>query len=297
MRALGWHVVAHAREDRLPLDSEGPCRWLWQHLKERWPDALGCTLMPNHVHLVTPKEPDSGELAKVLANQAAVAGSRQTWLPVPSPQPLVSTDKLARSLRYVALNPCRPFRHGQNQLVLVEDPLVWPWSTHRDLAGAIVEPWVHADRLADTLRRPREGMSARWHRYVSADSWVTTHGTETPRTTRPRATARLDLEELAWAVQVATRSEPEALQRRGPTRTLFLAAAALGGWRDKSVLAQRASCSPRTVRRASARLADLTAVLTCLGDERLLRPQTPTLSARRVSKKRTLRASEGSRSA
>jgi len=287
MRPLGWHVVAHATGDRLPLDTPDRARWLWRRLREHWPQALGCTLMPNHLHLVTPRQPDLELLRHQLAGQARTAGSGRTWQ-VPTPaEPLGSTDKLARVLRYVALNPCRPFRHAGREWVLVKDPLAWTWSTHRGIAGAAAHPWITTQRLATALGRPPQGLPARWHRYVSSDAWVAPGGTPLPTVVRPRATARLDLEELAMATLAATRGAPLELQRRGPSRTLFLTVASLGGWRDQETLAARADCSSRTVRRASAPASHVAAVLSCLGDPRLLHPQPRTLDARRMSGFRT----------
>ena len=42
----------------------------------------------------------------------------------------------------------------------VSDPLSWPWTTHRDMLGAVVEPWVTADALAEALGAPRRGHAA-----------------------------------------------------------------------------------------------------------------------------------------
>jgi hypothetical protein len=104
----------------------------------------------------------------------------------------------------VHLNPSRSS--------LVTDPLVWPFSTHRDACGLAVPGVV-----------PREHDVERFHRYVSSDPRVAVNGTPLP-TLRPDA-ARSP-EAVLHAVSAVTRTPLSWItQRRIPERRLYLRAA------------------------------------------------------------------------
>jgi hypothetical protein len=45
------------------------------------------------------------------------------WNRVPEPQPVTTSDKLARKVRYITLNPCRPWHFGNESYRLATDPL------------------------------------------------------------------------------------------------------------------------------------------------------------------------------
>ena len=177
--------------------------------------------------------------------------------------PAEGVTKILRLTRYIALNPPRAG--------LAVDPLSWPWSTHRDVVGAIVDPWVDAARLADAVGRSRSGFVAWYHRYVSGDPSVAVDGTPIPNAARPSAISRVPLSTIADAAAAALRRTPAMLQQRGPMRTLFVQLAAEQGWTDCAQLAAIAKCSPRSIARliASPRPDLLAPGRLCLGDGRL----------------------------
>lgn len=87
------------------------------------------------------------------------------WQPVETPGVLTDREKIQRNIRYVILNPVRAG--------LVDDPLSWPWSTHRDFVGAVVDPWVDEERIRAVLRMDRPGFKTWMHAYVASDDSVT----------------------------------------------------------------------------------------------------------------------------
>lgn len=105
--------------------------------------------------------------------------------------------KLRRSIRYVHLNPCRA--------ALVDVPLAWAWSTHRDRAGLAAPPVVAVDPA------PRA-----FHAYVSADPTVHTAGSSL-LTGHELAS----LEAIAAAVSAVTRTPAFRLAERGRARSLL----------------------------------------------------------------------------
>ncbi len=223
-RRMYYDFVAHCRWPLAPLCERETALWLWSGLRRMFPSALAAALMPNHLHVVAPAVDGRAErerLRRLLAAFAREFELGPVWSPVPEPKPLLSKDKVARQVRYVSLNPCRPFHLGTDDLVLADDPLAWEWSTHRDAVGAIVDPWVTAQAIAEATGI-RTTDPVQWlHRYVSSDPHVAVAGTATPV---PAAKGSID--ELIVAVCASHRAEPADLRRRSPVRTTFLCAAA-----------------------------------------------------------------------
>jgi len=187
------------------------------------------------------------------------------WEPVSRIDVIDDPKRLARTARYVVLNPCRAR--------LASDPLEWLWSTHRDLVGAVADPWVTADSLARALGRHEEGFIERFHAYVSGDPSVAVAGTRMPGPARAQPVPLEPLERIAAAAVAATRGTFADLERKGATRRLFVLLARHQGWRDTSLIASMCNMTPRNVRYVT-RVRDpelLAAGALCLGDERLLR--------------------------
>ena len=169
----------------------------------------------------------------------------------------------ARTVRYIVRNACAA--------ELVEDPLEWPWSTHRDVLGAIANPWVDAERLASALGQPREGFVAAHHRYVSTDAHRAPYGSPLPVPARAAVAPRYSLPDYARAAASAMRGEPADIQGSGRVRQLFVQVAVATGWRDQRSLALACRASRSTIWRLSNRdCPELSAGLLCLGDARLL---------------------------
>jgi len=240
--------------------------WLWTHLRAAFPDAIAVTLMPDHPHLVVPTDDPAGDrvrLARLLGQFGRRFGVRGRISDTPPPSPIRERQVLARQVRYIALNPCRAG--------LVDCPLAWRWSTHRDVIGASVDPWVTPTRLADALGRPWRDFAARHHAYVSADPHARVDGTPLPMPAPTTALPKFGLREIAEAATSATRTPLRSIRDLGASRTLFVALAYASGWGHAARLAEICRCSRSTIHRLhdAADPADLAAARLCLGDARL----------------------------
>ncbi len=269
------HLTAHASGQLAPLLRPASASWLWITLREAFPDALAACLMPTHVHLALPGPPGERprRLASALRDHARVQGKGPLWGGVAEPAVFTAPDKVRRQLRYIALNPCRMSKLGDELRQLAADPLAWWWSTHRDLVGATVEPWVRPQTLREFLGDDRPRFLRRWHRYVSSDPSVRVDGTPLPFPAPRRRHPRHPLEEVIAASLAATRAGPDVLGRRSRTRRLFITLAHHEGWRLNDQLAQVCGITTRSARRLAARpaLEDLEAARLCLHDGRLRR--------------------------
>jgi hypothetical protein len=272
-RVMFAHFVAHTRPGLVPLATEAQARWLWCRLPVAFPKVLGVTLMPDHLHLIALL---AGRARRRLATLLGAFSRRfdlgEVWRPVPEPSLCTTTDKLQRALRYVALNPVRPWRHGNRIIKLVSDPLMWPWSTLRDVVGATVQPWVDADQLASQLGWVAGGFRRRFHRYVSSDPHVDVKGTPFPSAAAPSALPSRCFADLQRAALASTRLPVEALRQQTPARSLLVALAYRQGWGLPARLADLCGIHPRSVARLARRCPEpwLDAASLCLGDERLL---------------------------
>jgi len=246
---------------------EGLGQRVWHGLRGAFPQTFGAVLMPDHLHLVSRvKDPAQARrtLAHVLRGVSAGLGPA-TWQPVPPSEPVPDLHHLRRVLRYVALNPCRA--HPQ----LAADPLEWLPSTHRDLVGATVDPWVRAEDLAALLREPVAGFAERWHRYVSTDPSVHLEGTPLPAL-EPGLLEACTLPDLRRAVSRACCCPEDDLQRRGSLRDLLLMLAHHLTGLDRTALATECGLARTTLWRARQKPVEdrhVRAVLLTLADPRL----------------------------
>lgn len=223
------HLVARAHRMPLPLTDHEVASWLWTRLRDAFPDALSAALMPNHSHVFTPEE--DADRAR-LQLSALLSGLRRSkspgacieWEPVATQGTIAEPQKIERHVRYIVLNPSRA--------ELVRDPLCWLWSTHRDVMGAAVDPWVTAPRLASALGRPHHDFRAAHHAYVSSDPSVRVNGTPGLIMEPATGVANVALGAVIAAACAATRGVPEDIRRRTRTRRVFLLLAWRQGWRD-----------------------------------------------------------------
>lgn len=254
------HLTGRASPAAPALDHQETGSWLWTRLREAFPQAIGVVVMPDHLHLLCELDPRAAEqrLVRLLGHFARAFGVRGGSAHVPPAEAIRSTAALARHVRYVALNPCRKG--------LVACPLMWPWSTHRDVVGACVDPWITAERLATTLGAPRRGFEARHHAYVSGDPHASVTGTSLPRAAPRVDIAAIPLQALIEAVASATRTSIDEMPRG-----LLVALALDQGWRQTSLLARVTGCSTRTIQRLSREVdaRALQSARLCAGDERL----------------------------
>ena len=262
------HFAAHTMGGVPPICRGEAAAWLWTHLRRGFPSAFVAMLMPDPLHVI-PRVRDQRRarrrLSDILAHFTRNLGRGQNvWWPVDAPIPVRGPKMLARSVRYVSDNPCR-----EN---LTRDPLAWNFTTHRDVTGAIADPWVTPEDLARALEWSLQGFQARFHNYVSMDSSVDVRGTPLPRPATPCELAEIPFRNLIWAVASCTRTQPEAVTRPGLPRTLLVHLALVLGWRDPRLLTRVIRTTERSVRRIAAAPLDsnvLRAALLCAGDARL----------------------------
>jgi hypothetical protein len=162
-----FHVVARSTPGTLLFHHDVEGRGCWQRLA-RVPGLVAACLMPDHVHLVL-HQPADDAIATAMRAYARWRNHHRreggpVWAVRPEPEPLPDAQHVQRTIRYVHLNPCRAG--------LTNDPLVWPFSTHRDAVGlaapAVVPP-----------HRDPEG----FHAYVSGDPSAAVAGTPFPHGT------------------------------------------------------------------------------------------------------------------
>jgi len=223
---------------------------MWSALRGAFPAALACCLMPDHLHLLVPADEEAWErLCKVLGRLGGWPYRRP-----PAPGLPLNREKTRRNVRYVLLNPCRAG--------LVSDPLEWVWSTHRDLIGAVREPWPDPGALAGL------GID---HRYVSSDPSVAVVGTAAPSMEGFKPWEQ-PLGRVALAALAACRSPTSDLRRRTEARTVFLQLAWECGWRNATQLGGYCSIRRAAVHRAWKRERITHEARLCLADARLYGP-------------------------
>ena len=272
--------IIHARlcvlHPRIALTEHKLASTLWQRLRAIFPEVLAAVLMPDHLHLLLRglapfARQRLSDLVRALRRKRDDAADIR-WLPVEMPTLVPNAKHAARQVRYLHLNPCRDG--------LVQDPLAWPWSTHRDAIGAVAKPWVTAEGLALELRRPRDGFESWLHRYVSADPSVAVAGTPPPAVAPASGMTTFPLHDIAQAAAAATHAKPESICQPGATRDLFLRLAARDGWCDATRLASICKLTPHGVRKnlRNKVVPGLDAAALCLGDRRLLITSWPPVS-------------------
>ncbi len=166
--------------------------------------------MPDGLHLLIETgdpELERRRLVNVLSGFAQRFG-KASWQEVPEPRVVPDRLHLERATRYIPLNPCRAG--------YVDDPLCWYWTTHRDLVGAVADPWVTPERLARALGRRVSDFVERHHAYVSADPTVDVEGAPLPIPALPGELTRWSLERIQLAAVAAHRAHPDDARRSGP---------------------------------------------------------------------------------
>lgn len=268
------HLVARAEHLPVSLVDDAVAPRLWRGLERGFPLALAAVLMPNHIHLLVQlagltvndaadeARARLGAVLRSLSRAGGPAGAVR-FAPIPRPVPEDDPVKILRQARYIALNPVRAD--------LVRDPLLWTWSTHRDVVGAVAHPWVTARRLAEAVGRRADDFAPWWHRYVAREDGLDVSARSFPVAARPSDIADVPLTAVVRASASALRTRPEDVRRRGPTRRLVLALAPLLGWDRSRLLATVCGVTPRAIQLARHRAPPgaLDAALLCLGDERL----------------------------
>jgi hypothetical protein len=266
---MWFHVVTRAYRYRQALCSPAMAPALWGRLRAAFPEALGAVLMSNHAQVVTPGESrkavQMAMVGVVRATRRSLIGDELRFEPVPEPTVIEDATKVLRDLRYLALNPTRAG--------LVDDPLAWMWTTHRDLVGAVCCPWVSAERLATSVGWSSRNFAERYHAYASADPSTRVNGTPLPVPASGSEWPIVPLGDVLLASAAAHRGQPAHVRKRSSVRDTFFALARACGWCDARVLARVAGISPDGVRWNVRRGIEVPAAAwLCLGDARLLSP-------------------------
>ncbi len=157
-------LAARAAPGTLLFHTWHEAKALWTCLVRAVPEPRGLVLMPDHVHLQNEGTKGFGRgLAAYARWRNAYRGETgQVWEATQhAPERLPNAEHSRRNLRYLALNPCRA--------KLVDDPLGWPFSTHRDSVGYTLDPV-----------RPRVSDPVALHKYTSGDPSVAVGGTDLP---------------------------------------------------------------------------------------------------------------------
>ena len=243
--------------------------YAWCALRAAFPTAIAVCIMGNHFHIVV-WVPDPVEAAHKLSHTLAgitrVAKiERGYWDRVKPAHVIEGVEKLRALVRYVVLNPCRAD--------LTRDPLVWPWTTHRDVMGGIVDPWVDAHRLAIALQQPRENFEVNHHAYVSNDAKAVIGGTPVPTPAVSTRFARWPLVRIATAACAATRSPLSELRTRSLARRTFVLLAYDQGWSLSQLVGDLCDVSDEAIRRLIKDKDEslLSPARMTLGDDRLIR--------------------------
>lgn len=226
------HLLLSARKHTLLFHDHNEARALWLRLLRHVPDPAALCLMPDHVHLLHGRDvrTELGLAASAYARWRN--GHRGQRGPVFRPQPrswtVLAGVKTRRAVRYIHLNPCRAR--------LVDCPLAWTWSTHREGAGLTLGTRGRA--------RDPEG----FHRYVSSDPSASVAGTALPWAAAELPDGARGLILAQACVSEILRLPLAALEGRGPGRSLVLRM--LCGLTDQSTtrIAGLVGVASRTVR-------------------------------------------------
>ncbi len=204
-----FHHVARSRDEALLFATWAEAVRLWEAVSTRSVGLQALCLMPDHLHLLAAR-PQRASLGRGLQAYAQWRNHRRGDLgPLferqPDPIEVLGEKKRWRSLRYVHLNPCRAG--------LVDDPLAWPFSTHRDAVGLALRPVVN-----------RQAQPLRFHEYVSSDPTVRVDGSDVPVALGVGLDGPEGVERVLEAVSALARVPREELGRRTWSRSLSIRA-------------------------------------------------------------------------
>jgi REP element-mobilizing transposase RayT len=213
MPTIAYHLVAHALPGLRSFRRRDEYVDAWRRLRAAFPRSWACALMPDHVHLLARADAPAQEIKRHFAEalgKASQVQRRRIWAPIPEPGAIPDHRHFARTLRYILLNPCRER--------LAADPLQWEWSTHRDMLGTVLDPWVTANEVAKVLRSGPKEAPREIHRYVSSDPTVSLIGTPFPRAPGPEDRFVVSLRTLTDCIAQMTRAEQSRVFVRGTAR-------------------------------------------------------------------------------
>jgi hypothetical protein len=245
-----------------PLADPEACWLVWRGLRRAFPLALAACATPTHVVVLAELQRPLAarrSLARLLGHAARRSRVVGAWKTVPEPVPVTMRSQLLRHVLEVSATPCREAH--------TSDPLAWPWSTHRGVLGAELEPWVSAERLAGALGLEPDGFVEGFHALVAGAAGGGPASRELPTPTSAAEVPQLPLERVIRAAASATPWSGVTTFRR-----VAVDLAHHQGWTSSEVLALALGVSPRTVRRLGGRAVvhGARSARLCVGDERLL---------------------------
>lgn len=254
------HVCSRVERPAVSLTRHAVACWLWKRLRRSFPDALAAVLMPEHMHVLARAATEADARLRMASVVSALvrsnnAGARNVFAPASARGAFAEPQKIARQVRYIVLNPCRAG--------YVRCPLEWVWTTHRDVVGAVIDPWVSPERIRTLPGQPPR----QHHRYVAADPSTRVDGTPYPQhhDGHPQA---YSVQQARRASIAAARGDRADITRSGEPRRQFLALAKLADWRARTLgMCQLNVKTLHNYLRRSAPVHD--AVRVCLADARL----------------------------
>ncbi len=267
------HWVARSNHPYEPFRAFADGRFAWRQLTRQFPEMLSAVLMPNHVHLILPATERSGAIRSRVEGFIGIISRKMRiehlWQPLPDPSCIPDRQHLRRTVRYIALNPCRK--------KLCRDPIEWYWSTYREIMGATVESTVSQSALARELGETQTDFLPRFHRYVSSDPAVHVSGSPLPTAVGQIKWAAYPIFSVLVAAASALRVPISDVKQRRPLRSLFVHLAAQQGWRQPTLLAEICGIGPGGIRKILRQPKPLGvgAAALCLGDPRLLSRPSP----------------------
>jgi hypothetical protein len=215
-------------------------------------------LMSTHAHLIleVASEADARKLVRKIARRLDATADERGVARLDEPHLQVLGDDHA-VLRYAAYTHANPV-----QAEMVEDPLAWPFSSHRDVYGLRHAQWFSPERLRS---RMSEGLDGRWlHR--KAEGW-----TAVPTLADPigREEPIEALELIGRAVASVLGLTEEEMRASPKARRCFAVAARVEGWQP-SAIARFLGWTCRHARRFGIEdTPEVRAVLAVLRDPRL----------------------------
>lgn len=241
-------VSGRARSNVASFVASHAACW-WEALREVFPVALAGVVLPASFEVVAAVDEPAAAFVGLVEATARLSTrlDRKHRGPVlrPIASPRIAADgDVVRCWVQSVLDA--PRRAG-----LVGDALHWRWSTARDLAGGVCDPWVNAFLVRTVLGEASVG--------------------DVPVTPPVRMVGRgASLAAIACAAAEATRAEVASIERVGATRNVFVWLARAEGWSDAAIARASRLSTDRVEAIASApNAAWRDAAARCLHDPRL----------------------------
>ncbi len=245
-------------------------RLVWRHIG-RLAGLRAAVVLADHLHVATDDAPGMDQLRRFLERlHIALNRSRRRRGPLWRPgetRPALSSGRTheRRKVRYCSLNPCRG-GHGY-----VQDPLEWPWSTHRDLVGLSFDPIV-----------PPHPSPEKFHAYCTRDSDLAIAGSRLPEGPAEGKIEGLTFRVLLARVSSLYRVTPEEVLGNARRRRFLLGAARALLDARASVIARAAGVHRSTVLRTPEPPPGKLAIVRAVARDRRFYPWTNALYGERA---------------